>query len=114
MQRLIPIKITNCGVNKYKIQVNNEKPYNVNCDEEQMRKAILRAKIKDGNGVDMKRSSKNDTYKNMIGKSCSVWKSKCPYTKKDFDKLLEQEETRFIEECIDQDFSDEKILWLLV
>lgn len=88
-KRLIPLRISSCGENRYSVKIDENDPFEVEADEKSIRKAIYRIKAKDGDGKKSKRSSKNGTYLNMIDREIYCWKSKCPADAESFKALLE-------------------------
>lgn len=102
-KRLIPISIASCGkgTNKWIVGIDEEEPFEVECTADQLRKATLRMKCKDGDGKIKCRSSKNGTYRSMFSDedddihTVNVWKSKCPKNCEEFKSLLES--SRFSE-----------------
>lgn len=107
-KRLIPFSVKNIDKNKWSVTIDENEPFEVECDESQMRKIALRMKAKNGDGQTHKRSSKNGTYLSMLdGETHYCWKSKCPKSAEEFKSLLE---TKLSEEeifdnlkCLDEE-----------
>lgn len=90
-KRLIPISIKNIEDKKWSVTIDKNEPFEVECDESQMRKLMIRLKVKNGDGEKHKRSSKNGNYLSMLdGETHYCWKSKCPKSAEEFKTLMEQ------------------------
>lgn len=95
-KRLIPV-VVKMQDNVWDIYSTEEGYGHFNCKTtpEKMRTALYRLKAKDGDGITHCHSSKNNTYIGMLRDidmkgqiNLSVWKSKYPKTKEDFEALF--------------------------
>lgn len=95
-KRLIPVVIK-MKDNIWNIYSTEEGYSRFNCKTtaEKMRTFLLRLKAKDGDGIENCRSSKNNTYMDMLREidlkgeiTLNVWKSKYPKSKEEFEALF--------------------------